>query len=168
MAASETSAKEFTIARTLNASRELVWKAWTEREALEEWWGPKGCPIEVEELDVKPGEKFHYSMRMPDGSVWWGVFYYREVEKPSRLVFVNSFSNENGEIIRAPFSGAWPKEVYNVVTFTEKDGKTLVSLRGHPINATAEESSFFESMFGSLQQGFGGTFEQLEFYLASH
>jgi len=54
------------------------------------------------------------------------------------------------------------------VTFAERDGKTLVSLRGHPINATAEESAFFESMFGSLQQGFGGTFDQLEFYLASH
>jgi len=85
MAASETNAKEFTIARTLNAPRELVWKAWTEREALEEWWGPKGCPIEVEELDVKPGGKFHYSMRMPDGSVWWGVFHYREVESPHGL-----------------------------------------------------------------------------------
>ena len=45
----------FTVARIFNAPRDVVWKAWTEREALEEWWGPKGCAIEVETLDASPG-----------------------------------------------------------------------------------------------------------------
>jgi uncharacterized protein YndB with AHSA1/START domain len=168
MTASETAAREFTISRVLNAPRDLVWKAWTEAEALEEWWGPKGCAIEIEELDVKPGGTFHYSMRMPNGCVMWGIFVYREVVKPERIVFVNSFSNEEGGITRAPFSETWPKEILNVVTFTEADGKTVMDLRGHPINVSAEEQAFFESMFGSLQRGFGGTFEQLDAYLASH
>lgn len=166
MAASETNAGEFAIARTFNAPREIVWRAWTECEALEEWWGPKGCPIEIEELDVMPDGIFHYSMKMPDGSLWWGLFRYREVEKSSRIVFISSFSNKSGEIVRAPFSETWPKEAYNIVTFTEVDGKTTVTLRAHAINATAEEREMYESMFGSMQQGFGGTFDQLETYLA--
>jgi uncharacterized protein YndB with AHSA1/START domain len=167
MAASEATATEFTITCTLNAPRELVWKAWTEREALEEWWGPKGCAIEIEELDVKPGGVFHYAMVMPGCSPYWGIFHYREVVKPERIVFVSSFSNEKGEITRAFFSDQWPKEVCNVVTFTEQGSQTVMSLRGRPINATAEEFAFYEGMFGSMQQGFGGTFEQLETYLAA-
>jgi len=35
-----------------------------------------------------------------------------------------------------------------------------------PFNATVEERSFFEGMFESMEQGFGGTFDQLEQHLA--
>ena len=164
---SETIAKEFIISRTFNAPRELVWKAWTEAKAFEEWWGPKGCAVEIEEFDMKPGGKFHYSMQMPNGCVMWGIIHYRELVKPEKIVFVNSFSNEAGEITRAPFSETWPKEVLNVATFTEQANETLMELRGRPINVTPEEQATFEGMFGSMQQGFGGTFDQLEVYLAT-
>ncbi len=168
MAASDAAtANAFTITRTFNAPRVVVWKAWTEREALEEWWGPKGCAIEVEELDVSAGGTFHYSMGMPDGSKWWGIFHYEEVEKPERIVFVNSFSNESGDIVGAPFSASWPKEIRNVATFHEEGGKTRLELRGQPVNVSAEEQAMFESMFGSMSQGFGGTFDQLDSYLAT-
>lgn len=167
MAASETTAQEFTVTRTFNAPRDVVWKAWTEREALEEWWGPKGCTIEVEELDVSPGGTFHYSMDMKEGCKWWGIFHYEEVVKPERIVFVNSFSNEAGEVTRAPFSDNWPRRIRNVVTFHDEGGRTRIELRGRPVNVSAEEQAMFEGMFGSMQQGFGGTFDQLDSYLAT-
>jgi len=166
-ASESTIANAFTVTRTFNAPREVMWRAWTEREALEEWWGPKGCAIEVEELDVSAGGTFHYSMRMPDGGRWWGIFHYEEVVKLERIVFVNSFSNEAGDITRAPFSESWPKEIRNVVTFHDEGGRTRLELRGQPIRATAEECAFFEGMFGSMSQGFCGTFDQLESYLAT-
>ncbi len=53
----------------------------------------------------------------------------------------------------------------NNLTLTEDNGKTTVALRGGPINATAEERAFYEGMFGSMQQGFSGTFDQLDEYL---
>ena len=49
----------------------------------------------------------------------------------------------------------------------EKDGKTMLTLRGRPLNATDEERATFVDMFPSMQQGFGGTFDQLEAYLAA-
>jgi uncharacterized protein YndB with AHSA1/START domain len=52
------------------------------------------------------------------------------------------------------------------MTLTEKDGKTTLTLRGGPINATDEERKTFVSMFDSMRQGFGGTFDQLAAYLA--
>lgn len=167
MAANETQTKAFVTSRTFDAPREAVWKAWTDRDALTQWWGPKGCPIEVQAFDAKPGGIFHYSMALPNGDKWWGRFVYRDVEAPSRLVFVNSFSNEEGGIVRAPFSAHWPMEVLNNVTFTENVGKTTVKLEGGPLNPTDEERVAFEGMTASMQQGFGGTFDQLETYLAA-
>ncbi len=166
-AATATVEREFTIERVFNAPRDLVWKAWSEPERLAQWWGPKGCKIEVRKLEFKPGGIFHYGMLMPNGqATWWGRFAYREIEKPARIVFVNSFSDEAGGITRAPFSRTWPLEVLNYLTLTEDNGRTTVALRGGPINASAEERANFEDMFSSMRQGFGGTFDQLEEYLA--
>jgi uncharacterized protein YndB with AHSA1/START domain len=166
MTASEAAHKEFTISRTFNAPREVVWKAWTDRDALAQWWGPKGCVIDVTKFEARPGGMFHYSMGLPNGDKWWGRFIYREIVKPERIVFVNSFSNESGDVTRAPFSDKWPKEIVNHVTLTEEGGKTTLSLRGGPVDVTDEERAMFEGMFASMQQGFGGTFDQLDAYLA--
>lgn len=168
MSAASATASELVITRTFNAPRESVWRAWTEREAISQWWGPKGFPIEVKTFDVKPGGLFHYSMALPNGDKWWGRFVYREIEAPSRLVFVNSFSNEKGGIIRAPFNEHWPLEVSNTMTLTERDGKTMLRLAGRAVNPSAEEEAAFAGHFKSAEQGFSGTFDQLDDYLASH
>ncbi len=158
--------QDFYISRTFDAPRSLVWKAWTEAERLAQWWGPKGCKLTVERLDFRPGGIFLYAMDMQPGQTWWGRFAYREIEAPERLVFTTAFSDANGGVTRAPFSEDWPLEVLNVMTLTERDGKTALTLHGGPINATEAEQKMFEGMHASMQQGFTGTFDQLEAYLA--
>ena len=95
-----------------------------------------------------------------------GKFIYHEITPPERLVLVNSFSDAAGNIVRAPFSREWPLEVRNVITLTESNGKTTLMLRGDPINATEAERRKFDSFHASMNQGFGGTFDQLSAYLA--
>ncbi len=158
--------KEFAISRTFDAPRDLVWKAWTDGARLAKWWGPKGCTLRVDKLDLRPGGIFIYAMEFQPGQSMWGRFVYREIVAPERLVFVNSFSDASGGITRAPFNEHWPLEVLNVLTLTERDGKTTLNLRGGPINASDEERKVFEDMRDSLRQGFTGTFDQLENYLA--
>jgi len=165
MATTSATEKEFLIARTFSAPIDLMWKAWSEPQRIAQWWGPKGCELEVAKLEFRPGGGFHYGMKMPTGQTMWGRFVYREIEKPDRIVFVNSFSDEKGGVTRAPFSATWPLEILNKLTFTEQCGKTTLTLRGGSLNATAEELATFEGMFPSLQQGFGGTFDQLEEHL---
>jgi uncharacterized protein YndB with AHSA1/START domain len=160
------SAGEFVIERVFDASRELVWKAWTESERMAQWWGPKGFQMRVARLDLRPGGIFHYSMRSPDGKDLWGKFTYREVVAPERLVFIVSFSDEKGGVSRHWLSPKWPLEVLNTVTFTEQGGKTTVRLSGFPINAIEEERKTFEGGFQSMQQGFKGTLDQLDEYLS--
>jgi uncharacterized protein YndB with AHSA1/START domain len=157
---------EFIITRIFDAPRELVFKAWTESEHLKHWWGPKGFTFGVSKLDFRPGGIFHYSMRSPDGHEMWGKFVYREIVVPEKIVFINSFSDEEGNTVRAPFSPTWPLEVLNTLTLSENEGKTTLTLRGGPINATEEERKTYEAGFESMKQGFGGTFDQLADYLA--
>lgn len=159
------------ISRRFAASRDLVWKAWSEAERLARWWGPRGCAIEVGRLEFRPGGFFHYAMRFPgsdprDEPVW-GRFLYREIAAPERLVWLNSFSNAGCGIARAPFGGSIPLEIHNTVTFDDEGGKTLLTLRSYPHGATAEEEEAFRGMFASMQQGWGGTMDQLEGYLAA-
>lgn len=54
----------------------------------------------------------------------------------------------------------------STIIFTEQAGQTTVTVRWVPLNATAEEIKTFEAGFESMQQGWGGTFEQLAEYLA--
>ena len=162
----KTATPEFTITRTFNAPREAVWKAWSQPEHLAQWWGPKGCTLTVKKLDFKKDGVFHYAMQWVGAPALYGKFVYGDIDAPQQLSFKNSFSNEAGDVTRAPFSPTWPLEVSNIVTFIEQDGKTTVTLRGGPINPTSDEAMTFEMGFASMQQGFGGTFDQLDAYLA--
>lgn len=162
----EPQTKEFVISRTFDASREFMFRVWTDPKHMQRWWGPKGFKVFHSKLDLCPGGSYHYGMRSPDGQDMWGKFVFREIVQPERLVFVLSFSDEKGNVARHAMHLAWPLEMLNTITFTEQAGKTTVTVRSVPLNATAEECKTFEDGFGSMQQGWGGTFEQLAAYLA--
>ncbi|HXA02820.1 MAG TPA: SRPBCC domain-containing protein [Cytophagaceae bacterium] len=162
----ETAQREFVITRVFEAPRELVFKMWTESEHLMHWWGPKGFTMVVSKLNLQPGGIFHYGMKSPDGHSMWGKFVYCEIVVPERIVFIVSFSDEKGGTICHPMSETWPLEVLNTLTFTEHEGKTTLTLRGEPVNATEEERQTFESGFEGMNKGFAGTLDQLADYLA--
>jgi uncharacterized protein YndB with AHSA1/START domain len=158
--------ESFTLTRTFDAPRELVFKVWTEAEHLKHWWGPKGMTMLVTRLDLRPGGMFHYSMRTPDGREMWGRFIFREIVPPERIVFVSAFADEHGNAIPSPFLPDWPLEVLNTLLFSEQDGKATLTMRGSPLNASDVQRKAFGSAHASLRGGFKGTFDQLDEYLA--
>jgi uncharacterized protein YndB with AHSA1/START domain len=158
--------KPFTITRTFDAPRDLVWKAHTDCEHLKHWWGPKGFTMSSCKVDLRPGGTFLYGLESPDGLVMWGKFVYREIVEPEKLVFVVSFSDENAGITRHPASPTWPLEMLSTSTFTEQDGGTAVTVSWYPINASEEEIRTFDEGREGMKQGFAGTFDQLEDYLS--
>ncbi len=158
---------ELMITREFNAPATMVFKAWAEAERLAQWWGPKGFKIDVTSFNFTAGGKFHYCLSAGAGFEMWGLFVYQEIIDPERVVFVNSFSDKDGNVVRAPFSQTWPMECINTLTLTENEGKTTLTLKGGPINATEEERETFEMAFANIETGFAGTFEQLENYLAT-
>lgn len=164
--ATEPAGQEFVISRVFDAPRELVWKAWTEPARLARWWGPKGFAVRSCKVDLRPGGLFHYCLGSPGGHDMWGKFVYREIAAPERLVFVNSFSDEKGSVTRHPMHLAWPLEILSTVTFAEHEGRTTLTIRSVPINATNEERKTFEDGRESMRQGWTGTLDQLAGYLA--
>jgi uncharacterized protein YndB with AHSA1/START domain len=157
--------KPFIISRTFDAPRERVWKAWTERERLMQWFGPKGFLMPTAKLDFRPGGSFHYCLQTPEGKEMWGRFAYREIAAPERIVLVNSFSDRDGGVTRHPFAATWPLEMLSTTTFAEKDGKTSITIEWLPINPTEAERKTFDGAHDGMKQGWSGTFDQLSEYL---
>lgn len=155
----------FVLERTFKAPLDLVWTAHSEAAHLAHWWGPKGCKLEIKSLEFRSGGLFHYAMRYSTGAEMWGRFFYREIETKRRIHWLNSFSNEAGGITRAPFSADCPLEMENTLTFSETGGKTKLHLVSRPFGATPAEEKFYDDLKPSLNQGYGGTLDQLESYL---
>jgi uncharacterized protein YndB with AHSA1/START domain len=161
-------AADFVIERVFDAPRDLVWKCFAEPERMKEWFGPKGSVIVSSTMDFRIGGIYHAAMRGPDGRVMWAKFVYREIVAPERLVWVHSFSDEAGGLTRHPLSPTWPLELLTTVTLKEAPGgKTNVTLRWSPLNATAEEEQTFAAARDGMTQGWNGTFERLATYLQS-
>jgi uncharacterized protein YndB with AHSA1/START domain len=164
----ETKSTDFVISRVFDAPRDLLWQCFTQPERMKEWWGPKGSTIVSSKMDFRVGGIYHGAMRAGDGPVMWAKFVYREIVAPERLVWVHSFSDEAGGLTRHPLSPTWPLEMLTTVTFAEEPGgKTEVTLRWSPLNATAEEQATFNAAHDSMRGGWGGTFERLDAYLAA-
>ena len=156
----------FIITRVFNAPRDLVWKAWSDAEQMQTWWGPKGCSIKVANFEFRPGGFFHYAMQFSNGQQTWGRFLYRDIATQERIAWLNSFSNEGCGITRAPFDQLIPLEILNEATFVEKAEKTTVTLHARPHGAAENERKVFEGMFASLNEGYGGTLDKLAGTLA--
>ena len=158
--------KEFRITRVFDAGREILFKAWTEPDHLKYWWGPKDLRWIGGRLNLYPGGIFHYRMQAPDGADMWGRFVYLEIKKPDRLVFLNSFSDEEGNPVKHPLMPNWPLEILNILTFEENRGRTTLVMTGIPHTATALECRTYEADRELVRQGFASTWERLSNYLS--
>src|SRR5256712_10816040 len=84
------------ITRVVDAPRDLVFKAGTEPHRLMRWWGPNGFPTPFCKVDLRPGGVFHSCMRSPEAQAYWGRGVYRESVEPERIVYLDSFADEEG------------------------------------------------------------------------
>ena len=67
---------------------EKVYRAWTDPQAIRQWWGPGGQdPVSVAELDVRVGGRFRIVFGGPDGKAHEVQGVYREVVPNRKLVF---------------------------------------------------------------------------------
>ena len=157
---------EFYIRREFDGPLDRMWKAWSDAQRLTQWWGPKGAETEIVKLDFRPGGICHYRMDF-EGQEMWGKLLYREIEPKKRLVFIVSFSDESEGITVHPMNPGWPRQILSTITFSERDGKTTVSVRWVPYEATDAEREVFEAGRGSMQAGWTGTLDRLEAELAT-
>jgi uncharacterized protein YndB with AHSA1/START domain len=73
-----------TFERTLRASRDQVFDAWTRPEEISEWWDPTGAKLASCAIDLRPGGTFTF-VNQGHSPPFSGI--YRVIERPARLVF---------------------------------------------------------------------------------
>ncbi|MES1225157.1 MAG: SRPBCC domain-containing protein, partial [Bacteroidota bacterium] len=86
-AKSNTSDRELSITRVLNAPRGLVWKVFTDPDHIKNWWGPDGFTNTINQMDVRTSGRWSLIMHGPDGTNYENEIVYIEVVKPEKIVF---------------------------------------------------------------------------------
>ena len=142
------SGHEFVITREFAAPRELVFKAWTDPKHLAQWWGPKGFTNPVCEWDARPGGKIYDVMRAPNGTDYPMGGEFREIVPPGRLVLMCGALNAGGNFLF---------EFLHTATFTERNGKTTLTLNSRVIKTTAEANKYI----GGFETGMTLSLERL-------
>jgi uncharacterized protein YndB with AHSA1/START domain len=162
----ESADRQVAFTRVFDAPRDLVWKAFTDRERMARWWGMKGTTTRIRELDLRPGGTFLYVMRMPDGREMCGKWVYREIVAPELLVVVHFATDETGKPIPHPYDPSLPPEMLTTSRFTEHAGRTTLELRSVPINETPAQRAAFNKLADAMEEGFNNSLDLLGEYLA--
>ena len=137
MAAVSEQTKDLVIERIFDAPREQVWRAWTDPELFMRWWGPSTFTSPTCRMDVRPGGRYVWSMRDPDGNDYYSAGTFLEVVPPERLVYTDSFADKDGNIIPPStygMSDAFPTELTVTVTLEDlgKQTKMRTTFSGMP------------------------------------
>src|SRR5690625_798925 len=110
------------VLREFDASLELVWKAWTTPELLEQWWAPKPWRAETKTMDFREGGFWHYAMVSPEGEKHWAKANYITIEKEKCFTAKDGFCDENGTM-----NPAFPQNLWENL-FTTKNEQTIVRI----------------------------------------
>ena len=106
---------EVVVARSFDAPRELVWKAYTEPEHITQGMlGPPDWTMPVCELELRPGAPYRFGWRKGDGTEMEITGVVKEVVPPERLVITESWG------------GDWP-DALNTIDFAEDAGRTTLT-----------------------------------------
>ena len=140
--------REMVVTRMFNAPPAVVFEAWTRPELFRQWWVPKssGMTLVSCEMDVRVGGGYRLEFRHPSADRTMAFFgKYREVVPARKLVW----TNEEG-----------PDGAVTTVTFTEKDGRTLLVLS--ELYPTKEA---LDASLEGMEEGMPEQFLQLDAFL---
>lgn len=164
--ASQTKESVLTLTRQYDYPAEVVFNAFTEADALAEWWAPSDMfKVSALSLDFKPDGLFRFRMDTGEGSMW-AKFTFGNIRRHDLIEFILSFTDEKGTVTRAPFFESWPLEIFVRVTLEEESGKTTLTLESSPVNATQQELDTFQQNKDSFRQGTEASLLRLEKILA--
>ena len=86
-AASERGSLTLLVRRTIKATPERLFAAWTTPSQFVLWWGPEGVDCPGVEMDLRVGGAYRIGNRLPDGAVVWIAGTFERIAPPDELVF---------------------------------------------------------------------------------
>ena len=157
---------KFVIERSYSVSQQRLFEVCSHVDHVKQWMSPAGMKVIKAEQDLKPGGTYHYGLATADGGEMWGLVTYREITPPSRLVYMQSFSDKDGGITAHPMAPTWPREMTTVFDFIPT-GEKQTTLRISWIFAGIDdaEAATFVSAHAGMTQGWTGSLDKLNDYL---
>jgi len=104
------------ITREFAAPRHLVYRAWTTPELVRRWWSAKRGKVTVADIDLRVGGTWRWVMVTEGGFEVAFHGEYRELVPNERIVCTEVYE------------GMADAEALNNISFTEKDGRTTLSV----------------------------------------
>lgn len=99
--------KQLHVSRTFNGPLDLVWRAWTEPELLDQWWAPKSFKSKTKEMDFTEGGHRLYCMEGPNGEQHWGIMKFIKIVMQQFFDADDAFCDEEGNINTGLPSTQW-------------------------------------------------------------
>jgi uncharacterized protein YndB with AHSA1/START domain len=131
------------ITREFAARKHLVYKAYTTPELIKRWWSGDRGKVTVAEIDLRVGGKWRNAMTTDDG---FDVAFHgelREIVPNERLVWTEIYEGvPDGEASAAIVTH----------TFTEKDGRTTLTMLMELPNREVRDMIIQTGMEGGLQE----------------
>ena len=129
--------RELVLQREVPFPRELVWKAMTDPEHVNRWWGPDGFRNEGVTMDFRVGGAWRFEMVGPDGTRYPNHSVFKEITPPSRMVF------DHGDGQRVWFEAT--------VILQATSSGTLITLR--QLYPSGESRDEVVSKYGAIEGG---------------
>jgi uncharacterized protein YndB with AHSA1/START domain len=136
------------VSRVIKANRDDVFRAWTEAEQIERWFGPEGTRITLAEVDASEGGQYRIRIESPDGESHTASGEYREVQPSKRLVFTWNWEEPEFRL---------EDETLVTVEFDEHEDGTEVRL-SHELLPDAEAKKTHEEGWTSTLSCLEGAF----------
>lgn len=90
---------DMTVIRVYDAPRELVYKAWTDPEAIPQWWGPAYLTTTVDKMEVRKGGLWRFVQRDAQGNEYAFNGVYHEALAPERLILTWEWEGLPGHVL---------------------------------------------------------------------
>jgi uncharacterized protein YndB with AHSA1/START domain len=116
-ARSATVDREIVISRVINASRELVFEAFTEVRHLSRWWGPEGFTTTTQSFEFRVGGEWVFVLHGPDGTDYPEWITWTEISPPERIALLHGEFRED------------PNGFESVLTFEPDAAGTRIEMR---------------------------------------
>jgi uncharacterized protein YndB with AHSA1/START domain len=142
--------QEIIITRSFDAPRDLVFTAFTDPEAVGQWWGLDSTETVVDQLEARPGGRWRFVEREGDGSEYGFHGVYHDVQAPERLVYTFEFEGMPGHVL------------LETVVLEDQGGRTLVTDTS-VFQSVADRDGMLQS---GMESGAAESMDRLDEYLA--
>ena len=110
------------VRREFDADTDLVWKAWTTSELLDQWWAPKPYRSLTKTMDFREGGYWLYAMVSPEDEKHWCRADYKTIAPLKSFSCLDAFCDENGNL-----NTSFPQTEW-LLTFIDNTGTTTVDM----------------------------------------